>query len=501
MGKCGASLHPGQTGAGNPRMTFNSDDVLRYWRASLADGALGEGKFRHADRKRFIEVRGQALKTGVFSQEAVDQLFKDQGAARTVAVRFWPLVVARKVSHGSSRGGGLPDLVAPVVTEATVDRDGTMTPTRNALARDLLTPLPSGEFSIGSVDDLDAFLTETPLPEMMVSESWPDYLGHCRKMIDAVAQGWPAGDADYQTIGSGFMELAEDASATVRGILELYDKLLVNKPDAPLLRQITQPRAALGDPDRRIEREFARRLGHSNPHFPLAEHQRQVLAWLDASAPGEVIAVNGPPGTGKTTMLLSAVASLWVRAALRGEDPPVIVAASSNNQAVTNIIDAFGKDFAKGEGPFAGRWLPEIDSFGIFLASHARRLEAARKYQTEDFQIARETIAYIERAQPAYLEAARIAFPDLPEPDVAAVVTALRERMLAEAAKLERLGRQLFLRQLRYSSSRSGRRAIAIAPSPDPCVAMRQRTDCSTTGQSRPMTNGYWAAFHSFSPG
>ncbi|MBC7283292.1 AAA domain-containing protein [Hoeflea sp.] len=422
-------------------MTFNSDDVLRYWRASLADGALGEGKFRHADRKRFIEVRGEALKTGVFSQKAVEQLFKDQGTARTVAVRFWPLVLARKVSHGSSRGGGLPDMVAPVVTEATVDRDGTMTPTRNALARDLLTPLPSGEFSIGSVDDLDAFLTETPLPEMMVSESWSDYLGHCRKMIDAVAQGWPAGDADYQTIGSGFMELAEDASATVRGILELYDKLLVNKPDAPLLRQITQPRAALGDPDRRIERQFARRLGHSNPHFPLAEHQRQVLAWLDASAPGEVIAVNGPPGTGKTTMLLSAVASLWVRAALRGEDPPVIVAASSNNQAVTNIIDAFGKDFAKGEGPFAGRWLPEIDSFGIFLASHARRLEAARKYQTEDFQIARETIAYIERAQPVYLEAARVAFPDLLEPDVASVVTALRERMLAEAAKLARLDR------------------------------------------------------------
>lgn len=54
------------------------------------------------------------------------------------------------------------------------------------------------------------------------------------------------------------------------------------------------------DPDHRIEQEFSRRLGHSNPTFLLAQHQRQVLAWLDASAPGEVIAVNGQPGTGKT---------------------------------------------------------------------------------------------------------------------------------------------------------------------------------------------------------
>jgi hypothetical protein len=272
--------------------------------------------------------------------------------------------MARKSSHGAARAGGLPEIVAPVVTEATVDRAGRITPTRNALARDLLTPLPSGEFAIGSVDALDSFLTESPLPDMAGEGAWQEYLGHCRKMVDAVSQGWPRGDADYQPIGLGFLELAEDANATVRGILDLYDKLLAEKPAAPLLGQIAQPSKETGGLDHRIEREFARRLGHSNASFPLAEHQRQVLAWLDASSPGEVIAVNGPPGTGKTTMLLSAVAGLWVRAALRGDDPPVIVAASSNNQAVTNIIDAFGKDFGKGEGPFAGRGCPRWKASG-----------------------------------------------------------------------------------------------------------------------------------------
>lgn len=422
------------------------DSVLCYWRTSLADGALGEGKFTQGDRKRFVDMPSEALKSGVLPREVVERVFRGQTSARTVAIRFWPLVMARKSSHGAARAGGLPDIVAPVVTEGSVDREGHITPTRNALARDLLMPLPSGEFAIGSVGALDAFLTETPLPEMTGDGAWQEYLGHCRKMVDAVSQGWPRGDEDYQSIGSGFLELAEDANATVRGILDLYDKLLAEKPDTPLLKQIAQPKPITGKPDHGIEQEFSRRLGHSNPHFPLAEHQRQVLAWLDASTTGEVIAVNGPPGTGKTTMLLSAVAGLWVRAALRGEDPPVIVAASSNNQAVTNIIDAFGKDFARGEGPFAGRWLPEVESFGMFLASHSRRLEAARLYQTEEFQAERETVSYVQRAKEAYLQAAQIAFPDLDSPGLTSVVAAIQKRIAGEAEKLLQLDRAIAAR-------------------------------------------------------
>lgn len=422
-------------------MTASIRDILHYWRTSLADGALGEGKFTQSDRKRFVEIPAGALKTGILPEEVLDQVFRGQTSAKTVGVRFWPLVTARKSSHGAARAGGLPDIVAPVVTEATVGRDGQIAPTRNALARDLLTPLPSGEFAIGSVDALDTFLTETPLPSMSGVNAWEDYLGHCRKMVDAVSQGWPRGDADYQPIGSGFLKLAEDANATVRGILDLYDKLLAETPETLLLKQVAQPTGIVANPDRRIEEEFSRRLGHSNSKFPLAQHQRQVLAWLDASAPGEVIAVNGPPGTGKTTMLLSAVAGLWVRAALRDEDPPVIVATSSNNQAVTNIIDAFGKDFDRGVGPFAGRWLPEVESFGMFLASHSRRLEAARRYQTEEFQVERETVVYVERAKKVYLQAAVAAFPELGNADLGSVVAALQRRMAGEVEKLAQIDR------------------------------------------------------------
>lgn len=433
-------------------MNRNVDAVLRYWRTSLADGALGEGKFSQRDRRRFIELSSETLRNGLLPKDSVSRLFKDQPKAKAVGVRFWPLVVARRLSHGAARGDGLPELVAPVVTEALVDRMGKISPQRNAIARDLLTPLPSDEFTIGAVEALDSFLTMEPL-QLGDPSDWAAYLSHCRKMVDAVAKDWPEGDQDFRPTGFGLLEPAEDASATVRNILDLYDKILANRPEAPLLYKIFSPaQGSVAEP--KVEQALARRLGHSNPHFPLAEQQRQVLAWLDAATPGDVIAVNGPPGTGKTTLLLSAVAGLWVRAALNGGDPPVIVATSSNNQAVTNIIDAFGKDFAAGDGTFAGRWLPGVESFGIFLPANSRRQEAAEKYQTEDFQIRMETVEGFQVAKDAWLASARVAFPNM-QGEVADYVAALQRAIALEVAKLKEADRSLEQQAIAFGKARA----------------------------------------------
>lgn len=243
-------------------MNRNVDAVLRYWRTSLADGALGEGKFSQRDRQRFIELSSVTLRIGLLPMDSVSRLFKDQPKAKTVGVRFWPLVVARRLSHGAARGDGLPELVAPVATEALVDRVGKISPQRNTIARDLLTPLPSDEFTIGAVEALDSFLTAEPL-QLGDPSDWAAYLAHCRKMVDAVAKGWPEGDQYYRPAGFGLLEPAEDASATVRNILDLYDKILANRPEAPLLYKIVSPvQGSVAEP--KVEKALARRLGHSN---------------------------------------------------------------------------------------------------------------------------------------------------------------------------------------------------------------------------------------------
>ena len=124
-------------------------------------------------------------------------------------MRFWPKVTALRTSHGAFRGDGLPDLVAPVVTEALVNREGRILPQRSAVARDLLTPLPSDEFPIDPVMVLDNFLTSEPL-RLATPGDRPASLAHCRKMADAVAKGWPEGDDDYRPAGFGLLEPAEE---------------------------------------------------------------------------------------------------------------------------------------------------------------------------------------------------------------------------------------------------------------------------------------------------
>lgn len=87
--------------------------------------------------------------------------------------------------------------------------------------------------------------------------------------------------------------------------------------------------------------------GQMGEEYPLSPSQREAINHFNHMQEGEVLAVNGPPGTGKTTLLQSVVADLYVQRALKQEKAPLIVAASTNNQVVTNIITSF---YGKQEG-------------------------------------------------------------------------------------------------------------------------------------------------------
>lgn len=51
---------------------------------------------------------------------------------------------------------------------------------------------------------------------------------------------------------------------------------------------------------------------------------------------------------------------MYVEKALKKEKPPLIVASSTNNQAVTNIIESFGKINAMGYGNLEERWIEGV---------------------------------------------------------------------------------------------------------------------------------------------
>lgn len=107
--------------------------------------------------------------------------------------------------------------------------------------------------------------------------------------------------------------------------------------------------------------------------FPLDPTQRRASRAILSLQPGEVQAINGPPGSGKTSMLRAVIASKWVEAALDQAPCPIVLACGTTNQSVTNVIGAFG------EAPhlddtllIARRWIPDIPSYGAYLPSQSQ---------------------------------------------------------------------------------------------------------------------------------
>ncbi len=422
----------------------NHDALIcaRYWRNSLADAELGRGAFRSNDVTAFIQADSAVLLRGQADAGTVAALFRRSDAeaeSRTVLLR--PFVYRSRTMHGRQRSR-LPEVLTPIVSRVTLFRDGRLAiPANTVVPRDLLEPIGRNALTIGTVEALDRFMTRLPGPggtaegEAEGGSAAPTWLGY-RQYCDRLAQAvFPTldGDKRFERTNAAFIEAREESGPS-RPIGALYDQIEDDQPAAPLFATFASGPLMEAEPCLEPHAGFAARLAHSSPHYALAEAQRNALTHLLAAEHGEVVTVNGPPGTGKTTLLLSVVASLWAKAALDRGDAPIIFASSTNNQAVTNIIDAFGADFAKGEGPFAGRWLPNVASFASYFPARSRTVPDT--YLTPTFFDHVEDADYLERARSAFLRAAAIAFPGLKDRRVETVVEALHGLLRAQADAL-----------------------------------------------------------------
>ena len=255
-------------------------------------------------------------------------------------------------------------------------------------------------------------------------------------MVGSVIGNWPDKADPYLKATYWLLLKDSNGGGASSHILGLYDHLQQANPVAPLFDRFASEAELPVTPCLSANSGFSLRLGHASDTYPLAEAQRDAMTHHLVSEHGEILGVNGPPGTGKTTLLLSIVASHMVQSAITGGNPKLIAAASTNNQAVTNIIDAFAKDFSPGTGPFAGRWLPDIKSFGAYFPASAKEKLAATKYQTRSFFNQVETPDYFAKAKAAYLAAAQLAYPEMTSPTVQGVVSTQQAGINAYAKTL-----------------------------------------------------------------
>lgn len=108
--------------------------------------------------------------------------------------------------------------------------------------------------------------------------------------------------------------------------------------------------------------------GHVSAKQALSPSQRQAVYGVcaekmnitgDSRPTAPILAISGPPGTGKTAVIRSIVANLLVEHAMEGKDPPIVIGLASTNQAVGNMIRAFEQS-AYDNDEVIGRWLPRI---------------------------------------------------------------------------------------------------------------------------------------------
>ena len=74
-----------------------------------------------------------------------------------------------------------------------------------------------------------------------------------------------------------------------------------------------------------------------------------------------IVAVSGPPGTGKTAMLGTIIANEWTRAAIRlKKRPPITIACGATNQSIENVLATFDGVLGPDPDRLTKRWIPEL---------------------------------------------------------------------------------------------------------------------------------------------
>ena len=229
--------------------------------------------------------------------------------------------------------------------------------------------------------------------------SLPSYLAACFRLFQRLQASCDG--VDYVRAGGGWGIVPRTLGHAVRALAEVYssiddstrlgalEQLLGNHkaavavdvgaaaPAATIARHV-----AMVDKAARAEAPDAERAAD-----PLNDSQRRALyALLELKQEAGVIAVSGPPGTGKTAMLRAMIANQWVLAAAEGRDDcPVTLVCGATNQSVENVMGTF--DGSVGEADLlARRWLDGKGkarlSYTAGSPSKAKRDAHAKRYAT-----------------------------------------------------------------------------------------------------------------------
>ncbi|WP_438496807.1 DEAD/DEAH box helicase [Paenibacillus sp. IHBB 3054] len=251
--------------------------------------------------------------------------------------------------------------------------------------REYLQPMIEPKLAIGSASDVDSYISDH-VDQVQLIRTWADYLSFVKEFYEKITSSEFEDSSITNEEEHTQIELEKNMylfiDNTVNStfnIMRLYNHLLEDPQAKPLYDTFTSTSEAISEP--LIPHSISNmqlHAGQMGGEHPLSPSQREAINHYNHMNNGEVLAVNGPPGTGKTTLLQSIVADTYVKRAILEEKPPLMVATSTNNQAVTNIIASFGNiKKILAASSLEERWIEGVHSFATYFPSGAKVNEAA----------------------------------------------------------------------------------------------------------------------------
>lgn len=415
-----------------------------YWRAALAELNLfhpelptGSRPITLAENEGVWRITGDAVE--------VDAWIKVQFAAsKTPASDVIPFLLIPARLSGTMGA----DATVLLCIACRLKRSGELVvdPQRMPwIPRELLAPT-LGKLAIGELADHDDFIASLPFKPASMTDAlviaadlFAAVTGSALPALQATLgrQDGPALAIEGHAVISHWYGMPCDPPVIARHIIKLYDQIAAELLPLPLFATLAntadlpaRPPLAVGESGQ----QYAATVGHINTQHPLSPSQRLAMAELAQLPPGGILAVNGPPGTGKTTLLQSVVAQLWVDAAVAQGECPLVVVASTNVKAVENVLHSFATICAQTGHE---RWHPYPGGFGLFLASESRQSEfPVCTSKTQPFTDW-ETRAPVYAAQRYFLDKAQAQFPG--ERAIVNIVTKLHAQLDHCAQRLRAL--------------------------------------------------------------
>ncbi|WP_273029319.1 DEAD/DEAH box helicase [Massilia timonae] len=429
-----------------------------YWRAALAEVSLLHPEVAPDSKPIALAENDGAWRVAQAAPDLASWIEAQFNASKLERAGRIPFVLiparlALDASHGAKQDGAELHKGASVLCiPCLLDRQGVLSPDPERMPwipRELLEPTLQ-RTSVGALASVDAFIGA--LPEQATGMG--DTFHVAARLFEAVTgaglpglsamapaesgQRLPDFALDEHRLVSGWHGMPYEPPVVARHLLKLYDRIIAEGPPTPLLdtlRTIADRPARAPLPLQQTAPYDGQTVGHMHPLHHLSPSQRMAMVELQRLGEGQVLAVNGPPGTGKTTLLQSVVAQLWVDAALAGGDCPLIVVASTNVKAVENVLDSFAKISAE---TGHRRWHPYGRGFGLFLASESRQTQhpvcTGKSHPFEEF----ETPEMLAAAERHYLDCAAMHFRRRGD-GVGTVVHDLHAELKELAARLDTL--------------------------------------------------------------